>query len=449
MFNAAEQAADQHLQETAGQLTALGLTVEAQQAAQPQLQGWAAEGYTLWLSNERFQVAQSEQEALALLGEDWYWADGWLHHKAAASDQLVVKAGDPPTATVLSAEDATALSFPVYARYVLDDGMTSYPEMYWPQDLAMLIGDCVNTGQDWIFQRDEVARQYVEALGDEAVSITVVEDDLSGTGAAGTVALLEVETAGGEQLQLLLQEVSADTVNPNFAPERYWQMVGYKTADGGPLYSDIPLPIFYDWLSPEDQVLYWQLSRSWYTVESSPETADFALQNGAELGMTAEEVAQCLGGTPGPYSAYLHMGGSMGFDYDQIGYNFYHTPEGEQLISLRLPAEAALTASSTGFDAGSTVSDVLAALGYPNRPLRSWAQDILYGDPSPDGQTDRFAYLSYSTILGRYAIYRKEGPVSVEYTFNKDDTLNDIDLRLGAKSFLGTLGAPVPPEGGH
>ena len=447
VFNAVEQAAAEHLRDTADALTALGLTVERQEMGQPYLRGWDREDYTLWSLTEKFQIREGTEAALALLGEEWYSEGGWLSAKPAFGEQLIAKReADGVSVTTVGPEEMSGWpSFGAYVRYALDDGMISRPELYWPQDLSMLIADCVNTGQDWIFQRDEVARQYVEALGDEAASITVVEDDLTGTGPVGTVALLEVETAGGEQLRLLLQEASADTVNPNFASERYWQVVGFQAEDA--LYSDIPLPIFYDWLPPEEQALYWQLSRGWYQVEHSPETADFALQNGVVMGMTVEEVAQCLGGTPDPYSTYLHMGGSIGFTYEQVDYSFYHTPEGEQLVSLRLPANAAMTAASTGFGPGSTVSDVLADLGYPDHPLRAWAQDILYGDPSSEGRTDRFAFLSYTTILGRYAIYRQEGAVSVQYHFNRDNTLDYIDLFLDSQSFLGTLGAPIPPAG--
>ena len=447
VFDAVEQAAEEHLQDTAGALTALGLTVEQQEMGQPYLRGWDREDYTLWSLTEKFRIREETETALALLGENWYSEGGWLCIKPAFGEQLIAKReADGVSVTAVGQEEMSGWSsFGAYVRYALDDGMISRPELYWPQDLAMLIGDCVNTGQDWIFQRDEVARQYVEALGDEAASITVLEDDLTGTGPVGTVALLEVETAGGKQLRLLIQEASADTVNPNFAPERYWQVVGFQAEDA--LYSDIPLPIFYDWLPPEEQAMYWQLSRSWYQVERKAEAADFALQNGVVMGMTVEEVAQCLGGTPDPYSTYLHMGGSIGFTYEQVDYSFYHTPEGEQLVSLRLPANAAMTAASTGFGPGSTVSDVLAALGYPDHPLRGWAEDILYGDLSPDGRTDRFAYLSYTTILGRYTIYRQEGAVSLQYHFSGDNTLDCIDLFLDSQRFLGTLGAPIPPAG--
>lgn len=446
VFNAAETAAEEHLQNAAVTLTDLGLTVERQEMGQPYLRGWDRGGYTLWGLEEKLQVQETEEEALALLGEDWYWEGGWLYWRSAGSQCLVAEKKDDQVA-VLTVDQEEMEGWPcfgAYARYGLGEGLQL---TQWPLDLTELIASCLNMDDPWIFQRDEVARQYVEALGEEAASLTVAEDDLVGDGAGGTVALMEAETASGQRLRLVLREASADAVSTNLPPESYWQVVAAGTEEGELPDSHIPLPIFYDWLSPEDQAMYWQLSRSCYQVDRPPEAADFALTNGVELGMTVEEVLPCLGGTPGPYSAYLHMGGSIGLDYDQIGYSFYHTPEGEQLISIRLPAGAELTAASTGFGPESTVGDVLAALGYPDHPLRNWAQDILYGDPAADGPTGRFAFLSYTTILDQYSIYRREGAVSIQYQFAGDNTLSYIDLRLDSGRFLTTLGPPIPPAG--
>ena len=70
----------------------------------------------------------------------------------------------------------------------------------------------------------------------------------------------------------------------------------------------------------------------------------------------------------------------------------------------------------------------LDALGSADTPLRQWAEDVLYGSTD----SDRWAALRYTTILGRYDIQITEGCLSISLSFDRDNVLQQIDLRVDA-----------------
>ena len=444
VFTAVEKAAEPHLEETIQTLTDAGLTVETAVMKQPDFQGWDRENYTLWYMEEQFKVQETTEEALALLGDNWYSEDGWLHQRNFGPWRLVArKESDRISVWNILEEEITSWPcFGAYVRYDLEEGLTP---TQWPQNMEDAISLCMAESSDWIFQREEVVRRYVEALGETAASITVLEDDLRGDGGASwSVELVEVETEAGWVMHLVLHQVHSSALAPYLSSDgTCWQVVGCGTPDGSAA-PETPLPEYYQWLSGYDQEQFWTLDQDWYTLELPEEdAAAFPLFNGIQLGMTPQEVVDCIGYVPS--DAALHGGGSLSLVNEGVTYIFSRTTLGEVLTSVQIREGASVSLPPALAAPGDSLANVLMALGYEGHPLRQWAEDVLYSDPD----TGDILTLNYSTMLDCYQICRQEGAIFLRYTFDRQDQLQYIDLvcREGVLTYLGTRPAPPAPEG--
>ena len=186
------------------------------------------------------------------------------------------------------------------------------------------------------------------------------------------------------------------------------------------------LPVFYDWLTPGEQEYLLETPREVHRLAEGPELESYALSNGVRLGMSLEEITGILG--DGMTGVYYHMGDSIGFDCDNVNYSFYLTEDGDRLVSLSVYTGETVTVPALSFAPGDDIQTVLEALGSGDTPLRQWAEDVLYGSTD----SDRWAALRYTTILGRYDIQITEGCLSISLSFDRENILQQIDLRVDA-----------------
>ena len=221
IYTAVENMAEEHFQQTLTALADQGLTVEQAVMGQPFLRGWSDSGYVQWELQESVLLQKPTEDLL-----DDYPYGIWPRWVKGTEDYLLTEGTTLlDTGPYFGNPDA-------YVRYCLRDQMTFQPELRWPWDMETVLADCLESGDHWIEDRDEVARRYTEALGEEAVSMTVLEDDLTGAGApSGTIALMEIETGGGRTFRLLLSQCSADVYGTEYSGQ-CWQVEAFQTEDG-------------------------------------------------------------------------------------------------------------------------------------------------------------------------------------------------------------------------
>ena len=222
IYTAVEAMAEEHFQQTLTALADQGLTVEQAVMAQPFLRDWSESGYVQWELQENILLQKPPEDRL-----DDYPYGSWPRWVKGTEDYLLTE-GTTLLDTGPSFGDSDA-----YVRYALEDQMTFQPELRWPWEMETVLADCLESGDNWIEDRDEVARRYTEALGEEAVSMTVLEDDLTGAGApSGTIALMEIETNTDRSFRLLLSQCSADVYGTEYAGMQCWRVEAFQTEDG-------------------------------------------------------------------------------------------------------------------------------------------------------------------------------------------------------------------------
>ena len=222
IYTAVEAVAEEHFQQTLTALADQGLTVEQAVMEQPFLRGWSESGYVQWELGENILLQKPPEDLL-----DDYPYGSWPRWIQGTEDYLLTEGTTLlDTGPYFGNPDA-------YVRYGLEDRMTFQPELRWPWDMETVLADCLASGDHWIEDRDEAARRYTEALGEEAVSMTVLEDDLTGDGApSGAIALMEIGTDGGRTFRLLLSQCSADVYGTEYAGMQCWQVEAFQTEDG-------------------------------------------------------------------------------------------------------------------------------------------------------------------------------------------------------------------------